>query len=77
MATHSRILGWRIPWTEEQGRLQNTLKKKNTHKPEHYSQLGSWQANPKMCEFTLNQDELFLLPYSWACVITLLFMDLG
>ena len=21
MATHSRILGWRIPWTEEPGRL--------------------------------------------------------
>jgi len=23
MATHSRILGWRIPWTEEPGRLQS------------------------------------------------------
>ena len=23
MATHSRILAWRIPWTEEPGRLQN------------------------------------------------------
>ena len=22
MATHSRILAWRIPWTEELGRLQ-------------------------------------------------------
>ena len=22
MATHSNILGWRIPWTEEPGRLQ-------------------------------------------------------
>ena len=22
MATHSRILAWRIPWTEEPGRLQ-------------------------------------------------------
>ena len=22
MATHSRILAWRIPWTEEHGRLQ-------------------------------------------------------
>ena len=22
MATHSSILGWRIPWTEEPGRLQ-------------------------------------------------------
>ena len=23
MATHSSILGWRIPWTEEPGRLQS------------------------------------------------------
>ena len=23
MATNSRILGWRIPWTEEPGRLQS------------------------------------------------------
>ena len=23
MATHSRILVWRIPWTEEPGRLQS------------------------------------------------------
>ena len=22
MATHSRVLAWRIPWTEEPGRLQ-------------------------------------------------------
>ena len=24
MAAHSRILAWRIPWTEEPGRLQST-----------------------------------------------------
>ena len=24
MATHSRTLAWRIPWTEEQDRLQST-----------------------------------------------------
>ena len=24
MASHSRILAWRIPWTEEPGRLQST-----------------------------------------------------
>ena len=26
MATHSSILAWRIPWTEEPGRLQPTAK---------------------------------------------------
>ena len=25
MATHSSILAWRIPWTEEPGRLQSVL----------------------------------------------------
>ena len=24
MATHSSILAWRLPWTEEPGRLQST-----------------------------------------------------
>ena len=24
MATHSNILAWRMPWTEEPGRLQST-----------------------------------------------------
>ena len=26
MATHSSILAWRIPWTEEPGGLQDTLR---------------------------------------------------
>ena len=25
MATHSRILAWRIPWTEDPGRLQSMV----------------------------------------------------
>ena len=28
MATHSSILAWRIPWTEEPGRLQSTGSKR-------------------------------------------------
>ena len=30
MATHSRILAWRIPWTEEPGGLQSTGHRVNT-----------------------------------------------
>ena len=30
MATHSSILAWRIPWTEELGRLQSTVAKSRT-----------------------------------------------
>ena len=30
MATHSSILAWRIPWTEEPGGLQSMLQKSQT-----------------------------------------------
>ena len=32
MATHSSILAWRIPWTEESGGLQSTGSQKGGHK---------------------------------------------
>ena len=31
MATHSSILAWRIPWTEEPGRLQSTGSQRDGH----------------------------------------------
>ena len=31
MATHSSILAWRIPWTEEPGRLQSTVSQRVGH----------------------------------------------
>ena len=31
MATHSNILTWRIPWTEEPGRLQSVESQKTGH----------------------------------------------
>ena len=31
MATHSSILAWRIPWTEEPGRLQSIRLQRVTH----------------------------------------------
>ena len=31
MATHSTILAWRIPWTEEPGRLQSTGSQRVRH----------------------------------------------
>ena len=31
MATHSRILAWRIPWTEEPGRLKSIVSKRVGH----------------------------------------------
>ena len=31
MATHSSILAWRIPWTEESGRLQSMGSQRDRH----------------------------------------------
>ena len=31
MAAHSHILAWRIPWTEEPGRLQSTGSQRDGH----------------------------------------------
>ena len=31
VATHSSILAWRIPWTEEPGRLQSTGSQRGRH----------------------------------------------
>ena len=31
MGTHSSILAWRIPWTEEPGRLQSTRSQRAGH----------------------------------------------
>ena len=31
LATHSRILAWRIPWTEEPGRLQSMESQRVRH----------------------------------------------
>ena len=40
MATHSSILAWRIPWTEEPGGLQSTGSQRVRHdrvtKTQHY-----------------------------------------
>ena len=39
MATHSSVLAWRIPWTEEAGRLQSvgsqsrTAERRHEHNP--------------------------------------------
>ena len=59
MGTHSSVLAWRIPWTEEPGGLQSTgsesrtrLKQLSTHKvhtqhelpPLLRHQRGAWRA---------------------------------
>ena len=38
MATHSRILAWEIPWTEEPGRLQSVGSQKNRTRQHTHTQ---------------------------------------
>ena len=51
MATHSSVLAWRIPWTEELGDLQSLVSQRighdgasNTHTHTHTEELGGLQS---------------------------------
>ena len=57
MATHSSILAWRIPWTEEPGRLYSPWGRKESDMTEQLTHthtqvlkylLNERQLNPKM-----------------------------
>ena len=55
MATHSRILAWRIPWTEEPGGLESTGAQRELDTTErlpfHFSLscIGEGNGNPLQC----------------------------
>ena len=50
MATHSRILAWRIPWTEEPGRLQSMGLQRVGHNlaTKHMAQVLLGVKNPEL-----------------------------
>ena len=50
MATHSTILAWRIPWTEEPGRLQFIGSQKVRH---NWSDLVCAHAHTQICRVTV------------------------
>ena len=61
MATHSSILAWRIPWTEEPGRLQSMGSQRIRHDwgtSLHFTSLQCYTSDPVV------QGHCFLLP--WA-----------
>ena len=50
MATHSSILAWKIPWTEEPGRLQSMWSRRVGHDLEtSLSCTGEGNGNPLQC----------------------------
>ena len=45
MATHSSILAWGIPWTEEVGGLQSTESQRVKHDRAHMHRYSSFDRN--------------------------------
>ena len=57
MATHSSILAWRIPWTEEPGRLQFMGQQRDTTEETqqaHTQQQVFWKESDKVKTRSLN-----------------------
>ena len=59
MATHSSTFAWKIPWTEEPGRLQSMgLLESDTTERLHFhfslSCIGEGNGNPLQCSFLEN-----------------------
>ena len=50
MAPHSRTLAWKIPWTEEPGRLQSIASLRVGHdRATSLSRIGEGNGNPLQC----------------------------
>ena len=74
MATHSSILAWRIPWTEEPGRLQFMGSQRVGHDWATSLSLSPFQRNQRLnCQYPLDQrkskrvPEKYLLLLYWLC----------
>ena len=53
MATHSSILAWRIPWTEEPARLQPMWSQRVRHDGAIFTYIGTflWHLNTGVHEY--------------------------
>ena len=55
VATHSSTLAWKIPWTEEPGRLQSMGSLSVGHDGEtSFSRIGEGNGNPLQCSWLKN-----------------------
>ena len=69
MATHSSILAWRIPWTEETGRLQSMRSQRVRHGWAHSTQSPTgWPFNPSLTS-VFAQSPIVLPVISQACQV--------
>ena len=58
MATHSSILLWRIPWTEEPGRLYSPWSRKESDRTEQLPQVSN-QVNLQCLRVGCNTGQFF------------------
>ena len=58
MATHSIILAWEIPWTEDPDRLQSMVSQRFEHKQLHMHALGT--------HILINNYSCLLLTFSYV-----------
>ena len=61
MATHSSILAWRIPWTEEPGRLQST----GLQRVRHDLPTKERERRPNVLNTILNADFRHIASFLW------------
>ena len=61
MVTHFSILAWRIPWTEECGRLQSMGSQRVGH---------NWATSPSFCFFSVFMDSVSVITgHRWYYII--------
>ena len=65
MATHSSILAWRIPWTEEPGGLQSTGRKEPDTTEQLHSLRFRSMTTPR--PITVAHGEDYLSQFSYKC----------
>ena len=53
MATHSSILAWRIPWTEEPGGLQSMVHKESDMTEQRSTYTNSFSWTVLLCPFPI------------------------
>ena len=66
MATHSSILAWRIPWTEEPRGLQSTGSQKSwTRLRDYHTEMNQREVNKTEKAIKLNLDDTLQIFFSY------------
>ena len=68
MATHSSILAWKIPWTEEPGRLQSMGLKSRTRLSDFtFPWRRKWQPTPVLLPGKPHRQRILVGYSPWGC----------